>query len=194
MSSFLLPGQNIKGFLYLLVLNLGFISFSLNFFVMIKHPKLGINLFFNDTLFKFLFFIHQLLFSFYLSSSNHERCFFLSQVISFHLEFPLKSVLNSLFSFLFSLFLQLVKSCCHFGSYLLWRFKILHKFFFILLIFSCKNLSKLRTTLVKIGSSSFLHVQDSISNDVTSNFSVGLSLPFGFQSQVFISLDGIKHH
>jgi len=85
------------------------------------------------------FFVHKLLFSLNLSSSNHESGFFFSKIISFHFEFSFESVCYLLLSFLLSLFFHTIKFISHFSSYLFRRFKITHELQLELLIFSGKK-------------------------------------------------------
>lgn len=132
----ILPGENIQSLLDFLLLLFSLCFFSLYLLIMVKHPEFGINLLLEDVLFKFHLFIHELLFPFDLGTGDHEVGFFTSQIIGLHFEFPLKSMLDLLLSLLFSLILQGGESFSHFGSDLFWRFKIIHKFFFILFVLS----------------------------------------------------------
>jgi hypothetical protein len=108
LSSICLPSQDINSFLYLLSLISSFALFSFNFFLLIKHPKFSIYLFFNNVLFNFVFLVHQLFFSFDLTTSNHKVSFLFSQFVSFHFEFTIKSLLNKSLSLLFPAFFK----CC----------------------------------------------------------------------------------
>jgi hypothetical protein len=82
-----LPSENVDGFLNFASFFSCFTLLSLDFLFLIKHPKLSINLFFNNVLFNFVLFIHQLFFSFDLATCNHEIGLFFSQFICFHFEF-----------------------------------------------------------------------------------------------------------
>ena len=130
----LLPGEDVEGFLDLLFLQGALLLFSLNFLLVIEHPKFGVDLLLNDGLLQLLLFVHELLFSFDLGSGNHEGSLLPSQVVGLHFEFSLKGVLHLLGSLLFPLLLQGVESLGHLGSDLLWSFKGSHEFLFINLI------------------------------------------------------------
>lgn len=129
-----LPCQNIDHIVVLFLLNNFFFSTFFGFSFAVEHPKLSINLVFNNTLFDFTLFVHELLFSFELAACNHKCSLFFSQFVGFHFEFTIEGVGNKLNSFFFSSLFKIIKSDCHFGSNLFWGFKCLHKFMLILCI------------------------------------------------------------
>ena len=132
-----LPRENVEGFLYLFSLFNSFSFFSSEFFLCVKHPKLGIDLFFNNIFLHFLSLIHKLFLPLKLGTSCHEMSFFSSQIICLHFELPVNSPLNKRFLFCFPLSIKFVKAISHFLSDLLRRFQVGHELLFIHLIFVC---------------------------------------------------------
>lgn len=128
----------------------GFKLLSGNFLIAIEHPEFGIYLLFNNIIFKFLSFIHQLFFSLELTTSVHESSLFASKIVCFHFEFPSTSLVTELLLLLCPLSLESFKLNMHLSSNLLWSFQILHKFLFIQLIFRCEHYRQLLTPFIEI--------------------------------------------
>jgi len=118
-----LPVEDVDCLLDFLLLVSGFSLLSLCFLFSIKHPKLCIDLFFNNLILKLGSLVHQLLFSFELATSYHELSFFFPQFIGFHLELSIKGSGNHFLSLLLSGILKGGKSLCHLFSYLFGSFK-----------------------------------------------------------------------
>lgn len=186
-STVSLPGKNINCFLNLCSFIMGLSLFSLNFLFLVKHPKLSVNLLLNNGLFNFTLFVHKLLFSFNLASSNHEISFFFSKLICLHFELSIKSMLDKCLPLVFTLVLQSSQSFGHFGSDLLWGLKGSKEFLLIDFIFVSKKSSESASTGKEICFVSSLHIGHSRPNCVLHDVSICFVLPIGFQMNISIS-------
>jgi hypothetical protein len=77
-----------------------------------------------------------LLFPFQLAACHHKFSFFSPQIVSFHFELAIKSLLNHRLAFLLALAGQLAESVCHLLSHLFRRFQIGKELSFIQLVLS----------------------------------------------------------
>lgn len=184
-----LPVENIEGGLILVLSLHGFVLLSLDFLVVVDHPKLGVNLFLENLLLKLLSLVEQLLFSLYLASAYHELGLFFSELIGFHFEFPLKSLVDLIESLLLSLKFKLLESLSHLSPDLFGSLKILHEFSFIHLVLLSQYLSELCPPSPEVCSLSLPHIFDLVPHDTLLNRVVGSMLPSGLIAQVEVALD-----
>ena len=191
LSSFLLPIQDIECSCYLLFLLYCLSLLSVDLLVVFEHPEFGVDLLLKDLLFELCLLIHELLFSFDLSSGNHESGFLLSELISFHFKLSFESLLDLKLPFFLSLSSKTLDSLGHLGSDLFEGLKLVHEFFLILLVLCGKKSGKLGFSGSEVGSLSLFHVVNlAFHNSILDNH-LGLGLPVGFVVEVLIAPDDV---
>ena len=187
----LLPGEDVQSLLHLLFLGRSLILLPLDLLLVVEHPEFGVDLLLDNGLFELGLFVHKLLLPLDLGSSDHEGGLLLPQVVGLHLELALEGVLHQLGSLFLSLRFQGVESLGHLGSDLFWSLESSHELLLVHLILRGQNCRKSTFTGLQISRLSFLHISDSVSNNILSNNSICFDFPLSFKFKILITSNSI---